>query len=347
VILRKGGEDLPPKTRPTRIAGEGKRKGEEGMTKEGGSLRFREVDELSITVVTDNYSDALRPDPARGSRYRAAPGTSVHAEHGLSYYVRTSIAGVWHSFMFDFGVDGRGVVNNIDLFGIDLGTVDALGLSHGHFDHWGGLAEILRARGSRIPPGTPFYAGKEALARRYAVSASKELQDLGALDRKMIGAAGLEIVEAAEATEIVAGAYLTGSIARVTQYEQPSPVFLVERDGKRVQDDFPGEQALMFLVKGRGLVVLSGCAHAGIVNTITHALQTTGSDHVHAVVGGFHLINAPEERIELTVADIKAFSPDYVVPTHCTGFEAMVRFREEMADRFLLNTAGTTYVFGS
>jgi 7,8-dihydropterin-6-yl-methyl-4-(beta-D-ribofuranosyl)aminobenzene 5'-phosphate synthase len=94
------------------------------------------------------------------------------------------------------------------------------------------------------------------------------------------------------------------------------------------------------------LVVLSGCAHAGIVNTVRHAQKITGVSRLHALLGGFHLINAPSETVEATVADIKAMAPDFVVPTHCTGFEAIIRFREEMAERFILNTAGTRYVFG-
>ena len=135
-----------------------------------GSLPFREVKKLSITVVTDNYVDALRPDPVVGTRYRAAPCTSIHAEHGLSYYVHTSTSTGKRAFMFDYGVDGRGVLNNMRLLGINLARVDALGLSHGHFDHWGGLVEIVREHGPGISPHTPLYVGVEAFAQRYVRS---------------------------------------------------------------------------------------------------------------------------------------------------------------------------------
>jgi 7,8-dihydropterin-6-yl-methyl-4-(beta-D-ribofuranosyl)aminobenzene 5'-phosphate synthase len=99
-------------------------------------------------------------------------------------------------------------------------------------------------------------------------------------------------------------------------------------------------------VKDKGLVVLSGCAHAGIVNTVRHARKITDVGRLHALLGGFHLINSPPETIEATVADIKAMAPDYIVPAHCMGFEAMVRFHKEMTNQFILNTAGTKYVFG-
>lgn len=105
---------------------------------------LREVKRLEITFVTDNYSDALRPDTAVGTRYRTAPGASIHAEHGLSCFVRTHTDRGTFTFMFDFGLDGRGVHNNMSLLNIDPSRIDALGLSHGHFDHWGGLLDILK-----------------------------------------------------------------------------------------------------------------------------------------------------------------------------------------------------------
>ena len=111
-------------------------------------------------------------------------------------------------------------------------------------------------------------------------------------------------------------------------------------------DIFPGEQGIFFNVKGKGLVVLSGCAHAGIVNTVKHAQRVAGTDKIHAIMGGFHLINAEPEVIQKTVADIKAMKPDYIMPTHCTGFEAIVAFSREMPEAFILNTAGTQYTLG-
>jgi 7,8-dihydropterin-6-yl-methyl-4-(beta-D-ribofuranosyl)aminobenzene 5'-phosphate synthase len=316
--------------------------------KERQPLRpLHKVDKLAITVITDNYYDALRQDAGPATRYRTRPGASVHAEHGLSYFVQTVAEGRTSSFMFDYGADAGGVLNNIRALDIDFGAVDALGLSHGHHDHWGGLTEILKQNGSRIRKDTPLYLGEEAFAHRFALRPSGELNDIGRLDRAEIeGTGAVRIVEIDGPTQIVPGAYLCGPIERVTEYEHVPSSLLIERDGKLEQDQFYGEQAIAFVVKGKGLVVLSGCAHAGVVNTVRHAQKITGVSRLHALLGGFHLVNAPPETIEATVADIKAMSPDYVVPAHCTGFEATVRLREEMAGRFILNTAGTRYVFG-
>jgi len=171
--------------------------------------------------------------------------------------------------------------------------------------------------------------------------------DLGALDRDGLEAAGiLRVIEITEPTQVIPGAYATGHIDRVTSYEHVPPAFTIERDGELAQDLFEGEQAIVFAVKGKGLVVLSGCAHVGIVNTALRARELTGIEDIHAIIGGFHLVGADRETIEATIAGIEAMSPDYIAPTHCTGFEAMARFSEVMPDRFLLNTAGTTYRFG-
>jgi 7,8-dihydropterin-6-yl-methyl-4-(beta-D-ribofuranosyl)aminobenzene 5'-phosphate synthase len=311
------------------------------------SLVVRQVDRVLITVVADNYYDAVRPDTPVSFRFRSNPGESIHAEHGLSYFVETTAAGEEGAFMFDFGLDADGLTNNIRLVKADLTKLNALALSHGHFDHWGGLAHLLEERSASLHSAIPLYVGKDAFAHRFSLRPSGiEVQDLGQLDRDEIERLGpTRIIETESPVEMVPGAYLTGNIERITDYEHVPKTLLIERNAVMEEDQFFGEQAVLFLVKDRGLVILSGCAHAGIVNTVKHAQKITGIRKVHAIMGGFHLVNADTDVIEATIADIKAFEPDYVIPTHCTGFEAIVRFKEEMGSKFLLNTAGTTYLF--
>lgn len=311
---------------------------------------IREVINLSVTVITDNYYDALLPDSSISTRYRTSPGSSIHAEHGLSYFIETvTDDGRSGRLMFDFGVDPVGVLNNMKLLDIDLRKVNAFGLSHGHFDHWGAMIRILKRSRAQIPRGTPLYLGTDAFAHRYSLRPSDNVaQDLGRLDRKKIE--GLDLVRIAEITrpaEVIPGGYFTGAIERVTEYEHVRRTLLIQRNGAQEQDRMAGEQAVVFAVKGKGLVVLSGCAHVGIVNTVKHARKMTGVSRIHAVLGGFHLVNPDPEVLDATVGDIKAFGPDYIVPTHCTGFEAITRFQREMPDQFILNTAGTRHVFGA
>jgi 7,8-dihydropterin-6-yl-methyl-4-(beta-D-ribofuranosyl)aminobenzene 5'-phosphate synthase len=305
-----------------------------------------EVDKLTLWVLTDNYYDAIRADGKNTKRYRVGPGKSIHAEHGISFYVETIVGGKTSACMFDYGLDPVGLMNNIALLGLDVGKANAFSLSHGHFDHYMSAVSILKQHQSRIAPGTPFYVGEEAFSRRYWLRpGATESADLGQLRKEDIEALGLKIVEARTPVEIVPGAYVTGNIERVTAYEKVPTTFQIKRGEKIEHDTFPGEQAIFFSVKGKGLVVLSGCAHAGIVNTVKQAQKSAGTDKVHAVIGGFHLINAKPEVIQSTVADIKAMKPDTIVPAHCTGFEAIVAFSREMPNEFILNTAGTQYTF--
>ncbi len=305
-----------------------------------------EVDKVSIWVLTDNYYDALRQDTGIAKRCHVGPGKSIHAEHGLAYYIETLVNGETNACMFDFGLDPIGVLNNIRLLNINPGKANAFALSHGHFDHWTGAVEILRQNRAWIIKDTPFYAGEEAFFQRYALrQGTNEIIDIGRLEKGDIEALGLKVTEVKTPTQIISGAYCTGNIERVTKYEKAISSLLVERAGKSEPDDFRGEQALFFNVKGKGLVVLSGCAHAGIVNTVKQAQKIARINKVHAVIGGFHLANAKPEIIRNTVADICAMRPDFIAPTHCTGFEAIVAFSKKMPDEFILNTAGTQYTF--
>ncbi|MDR3555627.1 MAG: MBL fold metallo-hydrolase [Syntrophobacteraceae bacterium] len=312
------------------------------------TMRTNEVDKVTIWVVTDNYYDALRPDGKVAHRYRAVgAGKSIHAEHGLSYYIETMVGGKTSGCMFDFGQDAGGVSNNMKLLEIDHGNIKAFGLSHGHFDHFLAAIDILKLARPSIAPGTPFYVGEECFSRRYLLRPGDAVpMDLGRLQKADIETLGLKVVEVSGPVEIIPGAYLTGNIERVTPYEKVPPVLLIEREQKLEPDDFRGEQALFFNVKGKGLVVLSGCAHAGIVNTVMQARKVSGMEKVHAVMGGFHLINAKPEIIAHTVDAIKAMKPACVVPTHCTGFEAIQAFLAAMPEAFNLNTAGSRYAFG-
>ena len=324
------------------VAGEGMRAGV--MAQE--TARVTEVDKLTVWVLTDNYYDVNRQEAKITKRYRAVSGKSIHAEHGLSFFLETVIDGKTSACMFDYGLDPLGVMNNIALLGLDIGKANAFSLSHGHWDHFTAAVSILRQNQSRIPGRTPFYVGEEVFARRYSLRpGTTEFADLGQLRKEDIEALGLEVVEVKNPLQIIPGVYISGNIKRVTSYEKVPPTLLVKRGEKPEPDDFRGEQALFFKVKGKGLVVLSGCAHAGIVNTVKHAQKIAGTDKIHAVMGGFHLINAKPEVIQNTVADIKAMKPDYIVPTHCTGFEAAVAFSREMLNEFILNTAGTQYTF--
>jgi 7,8-dihydropterin-6-yl-methyl-4-(beta-D-ribofuranosyl)aminobenzene 5'-phosphate synthase len=308
--------------------------------------------QVAVLTLMDNFFDGLLPSTpvARRRRGLAAPGPvaplppPLTAEHGLSFLVQVVTEGQRHTVLFDFGGSKDGVVRNLAPLRVDLATVGALVLSHGHFDHFTGLEELARD----LPAGgLPFYVGPEAFHRRFLARPDGVLVDLGRLDPERVRGLGLEIREVREPQEILPGILVTGPIPRVTPFERGTPALLVERNGERQTDDFPGELSLVFNLAGRGLVVLTACAHAGVINTVRWAREVTGEEKVYAVLGGFHLSGAPEEVVRNTVDSLKALGPRYVVPMHCTGFFAVRLLAAEMPEAFVLASTGTEYVFAA
>jgi len=312
-----------------------------------GAVNIPEAEKITITIITDNYTETTRPSYKIANRYTG--GYRLYAEHGLSCHIETIVDGRSHSLLFDFGPTFQGLSKNMDALKIEFDKLEALALSHGHEDHCGSLVELLKSRGEKIPKGIPLYVGEDAFAEK-AVGKPPDAIRVNHRPPKKEDIDGLGLVKVVEitgSTPIASGAYLTGRIEKVTDYEKVDPGRLVKRGDNFVQDNFAGEQSLVLNLKGKGLIVLTGCAHVGVVNTVKHAQRMTEVGKVHAIMGGFHLTGAKEEIIQRTVADIKAAAPDYIMPMHCTGFEAMGAFAKEMPNQFILNTAGAKYVFTS
>ena len=312
------------------------------------TINIPESEKIVITIIVDNLAYTGRPDykiAKRLERINSVFDNAPYAEHGLAYQVETTVSGKSHSCLFDYAADAAGVMKNMNLLKIDLKKIEALGLSHDHWDHQAALLGILRAKKDEFRNGIPFYVGEQFFVGEFQRRPDGKIISQLALNREEIEGLGfVKIVEIKEPTPIIPGAYLPGKIEQVTDYEKVPAMFLTKRGNEFVQETFAGEQAVILNAKGKGLVVLSGCAHRGIVNTVKHAQKMTGIEKVHAVIGGFHLGGAEPGLIQKTVADIKAIGPDYIVATHCTGFEAMTAFAQAMPDQFILNTAGTKYI---
>jgi 7,8-dihydropterin-6-yl-methyl-4-(beta-D-ribofuranosyl)aminobenzene 5'-phosphate synthase len=206
------------------------------------------------------------------------------------------------------------------------------------------MVEILKTKKEEFRKEIPFYVGEQFFVGTYSRLPNGQIVNLLALKREDIEGLGfVKIVEVKEPTPIIPGAYLPWRIEQVTDYEQVAPNFVAKKGNEFVQETFIGEQAVILNAKGKGLVVISSCAHRGIVNTVKQAQKMTGMEKVHMVIGGFHLTGTTPERIQKTIADIKVINPEYIVPTHCTGFQAISAFAREMPNQFILNTAGTKY----
>jgi 7,8-dihydropterin-6-yl-methyl-4-(beta-D-ribofuranosyl)aminobenzene 5'-phosphate synthase len=331
------------------------------------------VDRLAVRVVTDSYQDALVRTARMGQvevqrvGLILGPGFGkhLHSEFGLSLHLESQRGAEMRGFLLDFGFTPIALLNNLDVLAIDPARIDALVVSHGHVDHFGGLVPFLRRERARMRPDLPLYAGGEdTFCHRWVQLPNGNRERFGVLDRRDLAAANVRVVMAAKPTVMEGHAFTTGAIPR-TSFEKVLPATRVEigmRDGAGcdathftkeeqaggiVFDQFYGEHATCFHVKDRGLVVLSSCGHAGLVNSIRQAQAVSGVQKVHAAMGGFHLSPAPPDYIAETVRALKEIDPDHVIPMHCSGAGFIRMVQQEMPDKLILSYTGTRYLFGA
>ena len=309
-------------------------------------VNLRELERVEVTILVDNYTDLLllQSTPVV-KRPAVLPPNAFLAEHGFSCLIKT-VDVEEHLFLMDVGISGTCLLHNAQLLKSDLSKAEALILSHGHFDHCWALPEIL----PKVPKGTPIILHPDAfLSRRFNLPALKiEVPMPSPPDENMLREAGMDVRKIREDSTMGGGRLLVlGEIERVTEFEKGMPGMEAEINGQWMKDPFSDDRGVAVEVKNKGLVVIGGCSHAGIINTVKHAQKVTGAPKVHAVLGGFHLTGPMMEPvIGPTIREMKKFGPDYIVPTHCTGWRAINHFAKEMPEQFILNTVGTTYIFG-
>jgi len=316
---------------------------------------IREVDSVSILTLQDNYVDVLsmdgndvvkRPVLVKDATEAGATlSSSPIAEHGFSAHVTVSADGRERRMLFDFGCSPHGAAFNADLLSLDLTRVEALALSHGHMDHFGGMRQLVERTGK---PDLELVAHPGVFAEhRYVKTPTGYEVAFPALSRADVESLGVSVKEAQKPTPMLDGAALfLGEIPRTCDFEQGMPNAFRRSGGEDIHDAIEDDSSMVFHLRGKGLVVLSGCAHAGIINTVNHAREVTGVSEVHAVMGGFHLTGpAFAHAIRPTIEALQALSPQYVVPAHCTGRPATLAIEKAMPDAFILNMAATTLTF--
>jgi 7,8-dihydropterin-6-yl-methyl-4-(beta-D-ribofuranosyl)aminobenzene 5'-phosphate synthase len=332
-----------------------------------------EIDRLAVRVVTDSYQIAVAPGAKIGNveveRFGwglsdQAPGPTLVSEFGLALHAQSRRGEETRQTLVDFGFTSAALTNNLDLLGLDPGQFDALVLSHGHYDHFGGLSGFLTRYRGRLKDGLPFvYGGEECFcARRW--TGPPKAGDFGVIDREGLKAAGLALVEA-EAPRIVADhAFTTGQTPLESFEKVLSPSAMTvgvkggfgcyaakmpedERGEAPIADKFRHELATVYHLKGRGLVVLTSCSHRGVVNIVKRAQIVSGVSKVHAVLGGFHLAPYKEDYIGQVIAGLKEIDPDYIVPMHCTGEPFWDLARAAMPGKLLRAFTGTRFVFAA
>lgn len=262
--------------------------------------------EMRLTVLTENLVNK------RG----------LLAEHGLSVLVEAK----GRRILFDTGQTDV-FLKNAQALGISLEKLDAVVLSHGHYDHGGGLEAVIREGLTRV-----IYAGKGAFEKKLAGDRDGNLREIGL---------GLQaqVTENEGLLEIFPDIFLLARIPKLADFEGVSPAFAVNRDGKIVKDEMQDEQMLL-IREGKKLHVIAGCCHMGIVSSLRYVKQKFPGEALGTVLAGMHLRSAGEKRLSATIEALGQLDPERLVPVHCTGMMAIARMKLAFGEKCVLAEAG-------
>ena len=325
------------------------------------TMSLEPVDAITVTTLVDNVTDSLIADqgPAKRHAMAAAPriasslfeggdtDDALLAEHGFSALVTIAKGGRETRILFDAGRTPHGLVENMRRLALDPGDIDIIVLSHGHWDHVTGMDGLVGKLGRA---NMPVLIHPEFWSRRRVAFPGRDPFELPTTSKGALEGAGFDIVEERQPSFLLDGSLLvTGEVDRTTEFETGFKGHEAHRHGAWEPDPLIlDDQALVAMLRGHGLVVLTGCGHSGIVNILRYVRKLTGEDRIHAVVGGFHLSGrAFEPTIGPTCDALDEFAPDYLVPAHCTGWRATHALAARFPDAFIQNCVGTRFEFAA
>jgi len=252
------------------------------------------------------------------------------AEHGLAIFMETDCG----NYLLDTG-QGKAIVNNALVLGLDLRTIKGIIMSHHHWDHTGGLGPVLDLKGA-----VDIYTHPDFFKESYNIG-GKKVRYIGVpYPRPLLEGKGATFKFSNEFREIESGMWLTGEVPRRTDYERGDKNLVMKSNGGYVKDDIPDDQSVVIETE-KGLFIILGCCHSGIINTLSYIVEKMGRCHIYAVIGGTHLGPVSDEQKEKSIDALKAFDIERIGVSHCTGLKTASRLAGEFGDRFFFCNVGT------
>jgi 7,8-dihydropterin-6-yl-methyl-4-(beta-D-ribofuranosyl)aminobenzene 5'-phosphate synthase len=315
-----------------------------------GEINLHSADSVEIISVMDNSLDLLIAGAENVHRYKYLDPTNPFtqllpiAEHGFSAIIDIKSGKQVRRLLFDTGVSKNGILQNMKAMNIDPKSIDAIVLSHGHTDHAMGILGFLETSGRK---GLPFVIHPDAYLPRKLILPTGDELNIPAPNRRELLDKEIELIESAGPSMLFDRTSLvSGEVSRTTEFETGFPIHWAKRNNEWVLDPIiSDDQCIIVNVRNKGLVIITGCGHAGIINIIRNAIALTGVDIIFFVMGGFHLTGAIfEPSIEPTIQELKKINPSIIVPGHCTGYKATHRIAAELPNSFVQNSVGTKFV---
>ena len=269
-------------------------------------------------------------------------GGSLLGQHGLSFLIEGKSEQAILQVIMDVGQDYDALCKNMEKLNINAGQVDAIVLSHCHYDHTSNIVALLTQTKKQ---GVPVIAHPH-IFRTHFINAPV-LRHVGMTkgnNMQALVSAGGQLFLTRDPLPLMPGLTTTGEVPRITSFEENVLKVFTINKGNMLKDSMPDDISLVACIKGRGLVVITGCSHAGIINIIKQAFSLYPGEELHAVIGGLHLVGAGAERISKTVEELCSFKPDLVSAGHCTGFDAQVALYNGLGERFVPLSTGAEFI---
>ena len=317
-------------------------------------MPLTDIDSAEITCLVDNSVDILLPNTKVAFRPSLNENWFVHpliAEHGFCAAIKLEVNETEHRLLFDSGLDPLAASHNAEVLGLDLSDFEVVTSSHGHIDHAGGLLNIKRKideEKQKQKQKLPLILHEDAFKNRLVKFQDGRKISLPAPNRADLIEAGYYLVEKQSPSLWIKDRILvTGEIPRTNDFEKGFPNHYSEIDGNMENDPLiKDDQAIVLNIKDKGLVVITGCAHAGIINIIKYAKELSGEDRIYGLIGGMHLTGGVfEPLIPRTIDELELLKPRFIIPCHCSGLKAVTEIAKNMPNAFIQNSVGTNYIF--